>query len=184
MRASLSEVDGEWIFCHVSEIPERIVALLQEIGAQEVLIWGETDPLLTSLRDHLERQGVRSVEPHVPRRISTARLRSLDSMGAVGVGITGAQAGLADTGSLVLTGGGQRSGLVSLLPEIHIALLGEQKIQPSLRAWIQDGGKEILTQSPHTVLVTGPSRTADIEMTLTLGVHGPGRLIVLCYQEP
>lgn len=183
MRDSLLEVDGEWISCHVSELPERLVALLQDFGAEEVLIWGESDPLLISSRNHLKRQGIRLVEPHVPHRISTARLRSLDSIAAVTVGITGAQAGLADTGSLVLTGGGQRSGLVSLLPEIHIALLNKQKIQPSLRAWIQGDGKEILTQSPYTVLVTGPSRTADIEMTLTLGVHGPGRLIVLCYQE-
>lgn len=183
LHQSLVEVDGEWISCPASEVSEQVISLLKEIGVKETLVWGEADPLLTGLQDQLEREGIRPIEPHVPRRTSTARLRSLDSLSAVRVGITGAQAGLADTGSLVLTGGGKRSGLVSLLPETHIALLNTADIHPSLRAWLNNGGGETLVQSSHTVLITGPSRTADIEMTLTLGVHGPGRLIVICYQE-
>jgi L-lactate dehydrogenase complex protein LldF len=90
-------------------------------------------------------------------------------------GITGALAGIAETGTLVIQSGDGQPLTASLLPEIHIAVLRASDILPSVEAAL---GLPEIAKSPSVVLVSGPSRTADIEMTLTIGVHGPGELHV------
>jgi L-lactate dehydrogenase complex protein LldF len=89
------------------------------------------------------------------------------------VGVTKAWAGLADTGSILEA---DEELLGSLLPEIHIAVLKSEDILPSLPDAMP------LVQNRNAVFVTGPSRTADIEMTLTIGVHGPKELHVFVVQ--
>jgi len=85
------------------------------------------------------------------------------------VGVTKARVGLADTGSILEA---DEELLGSLLPEIHIAVLKSSDILPSLPDAMP------LIQNKNAVFITGPSRTADIEMTLTIGVHGPKELHV------
>ncbi|MDO9130253.1 MAG: LUD domain-containing protein [Anaerolineales bacterium] len=91
------------------------------------------------------------------------------------VGITGALAGIAETGSLVITSGEGRPLTASLLPEIHIAVLRAKDLYASLPQVIN---LREVREASAAVLITGPSRTADIEMTLTIGVHGPKELHV------
>ncbi|OGO38121.1 MAG: hypothetical protein A2W35_01660 [Chloroflexi bacterium RBG_16_57_11] len=90
-------------------------------------------------------------------------------------GLTGALAGIAETGTLVLPGGGGRPQTASLLPEIHFAVLRQTDLVQTLVEALRLPG---LRDFPTIVLVSGPSRTADIEMTLTIGVHGPRELRV------
>jgi L-lactate dehydrogenase complex protein LldG len=87
-------------------------------------------------------------------------------------------AGLADTGTLVLSGGSRRSLLPSLLPETHLAVVRSKDIYADLEGWLRAVGSPYVAGSSNLVLISGPSRTADIEMTLTVGVHGPRQLIV------
>jgi L-lactate dehydrogenase complex protein LldG len=101
----------------------------------------------------------------------------------VPVGLTGAVAGLADAGTLVLPAGPGRSQLASLLPPIHLAVLHESEIYDSLESWLLNDGPRWLSTQSAVVLITGPSRTADIEMTLTVGVHGPGRVVVFLVER-
>ena len=96
------------------------------------------------------------------------------------VGLTGASAGLAETGSLLITSGRGRALAHSLLPEIHVVVLRANDILPRLPEVLKSPA---VTASRSSVLVSGPSRTADIEMTLTIGVHGPGELHVFCLTE-
>jgi L-lactate dehydrogenase complex protein LldG len=94
------------------------------------------------------------------------------------VGITNAQAGIAETGTLVLDSSCERNRLVSVVPPVHIAILRASRIYATLAnvlAMLQSG-KEL---SPAITFITGPSRTADIELTLTIGVHGPQELYVI-----
>jgi L-lactate utilization protein LutC len=93
------------------------------------------------------------------------------------VGITSADYALADTGSLVMLASPQEARLISLLPPAHIAIVPRERILTGL--------DELLTLVPDPasvtssmVLITGPSRTADIEQILVRGVHGPGQLAV------
>jgi L-lactate utilization protein LutC len=94
------------------------------------------------------------------------------------VGITAAQAGIAETGTLVLDSSVERNRLVSLVPPIHIAILDASRIYPTLAdvlALLQSGDEV----SAAITFITGPSRTADIELTLAIGVHGPQELYVI-----
>jgi L-lactate dehydrogenase complex protein LldG len=94
------------------------------------------------------------------------------------VGITTAQAAIAETGTLVLDSAHERHRLVSLVPPVHIAILDASRICETLdeALTLLRSGKEI---SPTVTFVTGPSRTADIELTLAIGVHGPQELYVI-----
>lgn len=94
-------------------------------------------------------------------------------------GITGAFCGIAETGTLVLLSGPGTPGSVSLLPETHIAIVDAARIVAAMEdVWT-------LVRSEHRGLpravsfVSGPSRTADIEQTVTLGAHGPSRVHVV-----
>ena len=97
---------------------------------------------------------------------------------SIGVGVTKSTCGLADTGSILEMDGEGRSLHASLLPEIHIALLRESEILPSL-----DQAIHLMRESKSAVFITGPSRTGDIEMSQTIGVHGPGEVHVFLVDE-
>ena len=97
---------------------------------------------------------------------------------AASVGLTGSLAGLADAGTLVLASGPGRSQWASLLPPVHLAVLDEDDLHDSLEGWLAAGGRSWIEDQSSVLLITGPSRTADIEMTLTVGVHGPKRVVV------
>ena len=94
------------------------------------------------------------------------------------IGITSADYALADTGSLVMLSSKNESRLISLLPPTHIAVVSRQRLLTGL--------DELFTvipkpeeRSSSMVLITGPSRTADIEQILIRGVHGPGEIYVV-----
>jgi L-lactate utilization protein LutC len=100
------------------------------------------------------------------------------------IGITSADYAIAETGSLVLVSGREHHRLTSLLPFIHICLLDARRIVPNLHDLLaRINAKHVTSQStpPAITLITGPSRTADIEHTLITGIHGPNELHVLIY---
>jgi L-lactate dehydrogenase complex protein LldG len=96
------------------------------------------------------------------------------------VGISAVEWGLADTGTLVQDATDVSLRLASTLPEIHVALLRTSRIVADLQAVLPGlaPGK-----SPYIAFITGPSRTADIERVLTIGVHGPVRLVILAVDD-
>ena len=99
------------------------------------------------------------------------------------VGITKAQGAIAETGTLVLDSAVEQNRLVSLVPPIHIAILDASRIYATLGetlSALQANGEV----SPAITFITGPSRTADIELTLAIGVHGPQELYVIINQNP
>jgi L-lactate dehydrogenase complex protein LldG len=95
------------------------------------------------------------------------------------IGITGAYCGIAETGTLALLSGPDTPGSVSLLPETHIAVLACERVVAAMEdVWA-------LLRAEHGAMpravnfVSGPSRTADIEQTVTLGAHGPSRVHIV-----
>lgn len=95
-------------------------------------------------------------------------------------GLTGANWGLADTGSLAIESTDEDVRLATTLPERHFALLDPEKILPdSLAAVSPLREMHQLSARNYIAYITGPSRTADIERVLTIGVHGPRELHIL-----
>ena len=95
------------------------------------------------------------------------------------VGITGVFCAIAETGTLMLLSGAHTPAATSLLPATHIAVLDSTRVVATMEdAW------ELLRRErgglPRAVnFISGPSRTADIEQTVTLGAHGPARVLVV-----
>lgn len=95
------------------------------------------------------------------------------------IGITGAFCAIAETGTLMLVSGAETPASVSLLPETHIALVPVARVLAHMEdAWV-------LLRAHHPAppravnFISGPSRTADIEQTVTLGAHGPYRVLIV-----
>jgi L-lactate dehydrogenase complex protein LldG len=93
-----------------------------------------------------------------------------------GAGVSRALYGLADSGSVVLAAGPDEPRARSLLPWSHISLLAEDRILSSLDDLFAAVGGDLPSA---LAIVTGPSRSADIEQKLAVGVHGPGEVHVV-----
>ena len=87
---------------------------------------------------------------------------------------------LADTGTLAQDASAVEQRLVSTLTDIHIALVPSSNILPDMPTLLKQLHPE---QSNYIAMITGPSRTADIERVLTIGVHGPERLVIVFVDE-
>jgi L-lactate dehydrogenase complex protein LldG len=96
----------------------------------------------------------------------------------IDAGFTTVRSAIADTGSLVLWPSPEEPRLLSLVPPLHVALLSAAAIRDTLLGVMREEGwaKGL---PPNALLVSGPSKTADIEQTLAYGVHGPKRLVVV-----
>ncbi|AZU62677.1 LutC/YkgG family protein [Neobacillus mesonae] len=107
-----------------------------------------------------------------------------DLVSKVDMGITFAEMGLSETGTVVLWNGGGRGRLVSALPPVYVAILSESTIFPRLSDSVAAIHDQISNGLPSCInFITGPSRTGDIEMELALGVHGPGKVHVILLKD-
>ena len=95
------------------------------------------------------------------------------------VGVTSAFCAIAETGTLMMLSGAATPATTSLLPETHVAVLNPGRIVATMEdAW--DLMRKEYKQPPRAVnFISGPSRTADIEQTVTLGAHGPYRVLII-----
>ena len=156
--ANFEMVSGEvHLLAEKENLIEKINELIQELDAQSVSFW--------------------NMEP-----LKSLEFASETDLASADIGITGADFAIADTGTLVLLSGPKRPRLTSLLPPVHIAILEKETIVPNIHALFARLGKshENYDKLCSCIsFITGPSRTADIELNLTLGVHGPGRAIVI-----
>lgn len=115
------------------------------------------------------------------RPVEDWRERLFEQMDA---GLTRARAAIAATGSLVLWPGLGEPRLLSLVPPIHFVLLDANRMYPDLPGAISDDCWLAEGLPTNLLLVSGPSKTADIQQTLAYGAHGPRELVVLvCHGE-
>lgn len=96
------------------------------------------------------------------------------------LGITCAQLGIAETGTLVLESDKEFHRLTSLIPPAHICVLGTGRLRETLGEALAILEKDL---SRTITFITGPSRTSDIELTLAIGVHGPAELFVILIED-
>ncbi len=154
------------------EAMELVLALLAKEGVSEgaCALWAEGPILAGEDRSALSAR-VPGLRFDVTRELAaTAK-----------VGVSEMDWAVANTGTLASAADGIAGRLVSMLPPLHVALVASEKILPDLPALLE---KLSPAQTGYLALVTGPSRTADIERVLTIGVHGPARLVVIAYDAP
>ena len=177
------------------ELGDGLETLLPSEAGASVAFSDAVIELLPRFDERMARRGVRVV---VPPRLRTTRgapgVNAHDATAAdeyrsalfeCGVGVSTANYAVADTGTLVLISGGERHRLVSLIAPVHICLLAADRILPDMGRLLERVLEECYSEAspPHaTTFISGPSRTADIEQTLTTGVHGPHKLHVLLYE--
>lgn len=162
-----------------ASVSGKVLEILQKHQAEQIIAWESTELGLPELATALAEAGV-IVEPGELPAEAEGRKSSLAKLDGVRVGLTGAQGGLADTGTLALVSGPGRGRLASLLPPVHIALLPAPKLYPALPAFLA-ANPALTVEGSNLVLITGPSRTADIELTLSMGVHGPKEIHVIIF---
>jgi L-lactate utilization protein LutC len=139
-----------------------VLGLLQAMAARRVA--ASERESLAGIRDTIRRSNIELVSQ------SGSGFASLYECDA---GVTDARAGIAETGSLVCVAGPGRGRGLSLVPPVHIAVLWASDLVADLiDVWAPRGPIGIAASS-STVLITGPSKTADIEGVLITGVHGP-----------
>jgi L-lactate dehydrogenase complex protein LldG len=176
---------------------ERFRERLESVGGYCVVVQGDDDAAraLAAIVDELrERNGARRIAlsdaadvTRLARNIAADEIKVCPSPADLfnfDAGITSAQAAIADTGTLVLEAETERHRLVSLLPPVHIAVVYARNIVLTIGdALRQLHGDDPRQMSRAITFITGPSRTADIELTLTVGVHGPKELHVIVIEE-
>lgn len=144
---------------------QAIQEILEILGKdQAILAWDWPSIPIPGLPDALQLAHISVASPRDP---------------GVRVGISAASAALAATGSLVLCSGKGQYRATSLLPPVHIAVITLDQVVPNMEAWVRQqraAGLPAFQKTSNTVIISGPSRTADIAMELILGMHGPGEL--------
>jgi L-lactate dehydrogenase complex protein LldG len=172
-NAELKAVSGECLEAvSPAEIADKVTALLREASLSEVVISGGS--IIDQLAQSLTERGIRTLRPET----LPAESRK-NSVAKVIVGVVEAAYAVADTATLVIPLMG-RSPLPHFLPEIVIALVPAQSLVGNHFELFAKLSPE---ERKNMLLVTGPSRTADIEKILILGAHGPRRLIVCIVQD-
>jgi L-lactate dehydrogenase complex protein LldG len=163
----------------VSANAERFSAELTALGGH---VYIAHDP--TQARDYIEklivdRGGpVRMATRAAVTRLGLPPMPFEGPLSDVKIGVTQADYALADTGTLVVFSEAGEGRTLSLLPPLHVAVLEESRILAGLDE-LMEREPAFPERSSAMIFITGPSRTADIERTLTVGVHGPGELHVV-----
>jgi L-lactate dehydrogenase complex protein LldG len=170
---SLTAADGEVVQCaDLTEALARLGAVLEELGARRVAV--NAEPPLNALNLPERWPGI---DWHITG-MTPGDLRAFCI--SADVGLTGADAALAETGTVVIGSGPGRSRLVPLLPPVHIALVSTACLTTDLFTWTASRAGP---PAASLTLISGPSKTADIEQTLAIGVHGPRRFIAILYGD-
>jgi L-lactate dehydrogenase complex protein LldG len=142
--------------------------LVKAEAVKKATLWTTPDLTVWGVAGILKTLGVEIVSPQTDKHL----------VAECELGVTGVDAALPETGTLLLRSSPDRPRVVSLLPRVHLAVFTVAVLRPDLHqafAENEDAG--------YCVLVTGPSRTSDIELTLTLGVHGPKSLYAWLLDE-
>ena len=166
MQAVRTEIhqlnDGDWVSWLNDELPKRNLTNVL-VGQNET---GETfiQKADNALKIQQYKQDIESWKQELFQNID--------------VGITTTLGGIAETGSLILWPDNAEPRLMSLVPPVHIALLKASTLYETFAQAMHE--QNWASQMPtNALLISGPSKTADIEQTLAYGIHGPKQLIVL-----
>jgi L-lactate dehydrogenase complex protein LldG len=183
--AELRKLEGRaYLAADDEEALEIIAGLLDARAARQALAWDLDAVALPGLDALLAQRGVALLDPGVR---GAGRKAGLQQLEPAPVCVSGAELAIAESGSLVLRHGPGRPRLASLLAPAHIAVVRRGQLVRGLGEALarlrERHGAALFDDTSNLTLITGPSRTADIEMTLSLGIHGPPEIHVVLIGE-
>ncbi|MBI5652059.1 MAG: LUD domain-containing protein [Chloroflexi bacterium] len=146
-----------------AEMRAALAQIARDDAVKKATLWETQELKAWDIADALRDLGIEIISPHADKR----------ALAECDLGITGADAAFPETGTLLLRSSPEKPRAVSLLPRVHLAIITPE----ILRADLAPAFAEVKGEG-YWVFVTGPSRTADIELTVTIGVHGPKALRV------
>lgn len=156
--AEISKLGGQAQRLSAGELSRKLAELVRREGIRKAMLW-QTPAL--------QAWGVAAMLADLGVEIAPADA-SKEVLAECDLGVTGADMALPETGTLVLRTGPECPRAASLLPRVHLALVQPAALRADLATVLDE-----LKGDRHYVLITGPSRTADIELVVTIGVHGP-----------
>jgi len=145
------------------ELDSALKTLISEQNIHKATVWETPQLRQLGITEILNSLGVELVSPNAGKH----------EMAACDLGITEADYLLPETGTLVLKSSAEKPRAVSLLPRVHLAIIRPEMLRADMHQVFAEAKDQ-----QYLVFITGPSRTADIELTVTLGVHGPRSLYV------
>ena len=163
---------------------DQVAEILTDVGAKQALTW-ELDAIgLPGLAGVLKEQGIERLDMMVLQHAE--RQAQLQALEEAEIGISAVDVAIAESGTLVMLHGPNRPRLASLLAPTHLAIVRLSQIVRGLGealTRLHQGYPNLFADTSNLTFITGPSRTADIEMTLTLGIHGPKALHVIVIND-
>ena len=185
--AKLKELQGSFeIVDRATDVADRIIARINQHDAGNstpVLAWAAGEIPVPGLEQRLTESGIDIL---VPSDLHDRKLRAHAARATTG--ITGVDAAFASTGSVMLASGPGKSRAASLLPLHHLVIVPITRIYPTFEHWLRSMRQlkrleTLLRENGQISFVTGPSKSADIELNLTLGVHGPKTVHALVFDD-
>ena len=151
-----------------SKVDFALRALVEEHSISKAAVWDTSHLRQLGISKTLNSVGVELISPSADKH----------ELALCDLGITEADYILPETGTLVLRSSAEQPRGVSLVPRIHLAVVRPEMLRADMHQVFAEA-----RDSHYLVFITGPSRTADIELTVTLGVHGPKNLYVWMMAE-
>lgn len=141
---------------------DALEVVLDIIGDdKQALMWDSRHIPIAGLQGALDQQGIQAAAMND---------------GSVRVGLTGVDAALAGTGSIVVVSGEGKSRQASLLPLVHVAVIKRDDVIADLETFYKNTDRATFSNHSNIAVISGPSKSADIAMELIHGMHGPGEV--------
>lgn len=185
MDQFIAELEALNVHVHVCADAEvaraQVRSLLVSHKVESVLHWDWDQIPLAGVEDILRELDITSADGQVQG--AADRLAFVQQLEPVPLCISGVDAAIAESGTLVVLSGRGRGRLSSLLPAVHIAIVPADRVVRTLpdafALLYEHYSADIVHERSNISLISGPSRSADIEQSLTLGVHGPKEVHVV-----
>ena len=162
--------------CGAGDLDDTLIALMGELGVKTVVSLLDVLAEADSIHHALGEAGISRLDWRHDTRMTSAYQAD--------AGLTGVHAALAETGTLICNSDAAHARGASLAPPVHVAIVRGRDVLPDLLDYLPRLEGVTPAELPSSqVLITGPSKTADIEGVLITGVHGPGKLIIVLVED-
>lgn len=157
-----------------------VLDLLKAHNTKRIAAWHFKHIPIKKLHSAIREAGYAIDYPNI--HMTETRTADLVRLETAEVGLTGVDAAAATTGTLIVSTGPGKARIPTMLPPVHIVVMTLDQIVPRVEDWltgVREAGSTLFDEAANICFITGPSRTADIEKKIVLGVHGPKRVQVV-----